>query len=374
LRWVATDKQVSIEKNAEGDSSVADWQSGKDPWLAVNFSMFFPGLGQIYGGRVVRGGIWFGVAVIVLAIALWSIFAADGNTVQGLIYLGVALGVYCFNLLDALLCIHRDNPGLILEKIPRTHKNPWFAVFVSRVIPGLGHLYLNQSVLGLILLAMSLVLYRLDDLFKPLLIITPLLTAIAVYHSYLIFPRRHLVTHRQLIAIMAGVIFLGGLVLNFLPQFLGQHLEMFEIPSESMMPTLQVGDRVFVWHGLGDHFQRGNVVVFEPNQSLKMLDPQVSAFYIKRIVALEGEQVEIRKGKVWIDNQPLEENYLEVPPLYEMPPQTIPIGHYFLLGDNRNASFDSHIWGALPRRYVVGRAYKIYWPPARIQSLVLPNN
>lgn len=346
----------------------------KDPWLAVNLSMFFPGIGQIYGGRILRGGLWLVGTASLLAIAFWSIFAADGNTVQGLIYLAIALGVYCLNLLDALFCIHRDNPGLIPEKIPRTQKNPWFAVFVSRVIPGLGHLYLNRSVLGLILLTTSLILYRLDDLFAPLLSIVPLITAIAVYHAYMIFPRRHSASHRWVIAAIAGAIFLGGLLLNFTPQWLEQHFEMFEIPSESMMPTLQVGDRIFVTPGSGDRFQRGDIVVFEPNESLKELDPQVSEFYIKRIIALGGERVEIRGGKVWVNGQSLEEDYTEEPPLYDMPQQVVPEGSYFLLGDNRNESFDSHIWGNLSRRNVVGRAYKIYWPPARIRSLALPQS
>jgi signal peptidase I len=282
------------------------------------------------------------------------------------------VGIYFASLLDTLLCIHHDNPNPLSEKIPRTQKNPWFAVFVSRVIPGLGHLYINQSVLGLILLTVSLILYRIDGLFTPLLVVTPLLTAIATYHAYITFPRKHLHADRQMIAVMAGLIFIIGLLINFVPQGIEQRIALFKIPSESMLPTLEVGDRVFVAQDERYHPQRGHIVVFTPNDALKKLDPQVSAFYIKRIIAIPGDTIQIRQGKVWLNGQSIEENYTYSPAFYEMDQLSVAPDTYFVLGDNRNASFDSHIWGTLPRVNIVGEAYKIYWPPHRVRSLQIP--
>jgi signal peptidase I len=66
----------------------------------------------------------------------------------------------------------------------------------------------------------------------------------------------------------------------------------------------------------------------------------------------------------------LAEDYLAETPTYDLPDKAIPIEHYFLLGDNRNNSFDSHLWGVLPRQAIVGKAYKIYWPLDRVRSLV----
>jgi signal peptidase I len=358
-----------------GAKAMAADQSLKDPWLAVNLSMFFPGLGHLYGGRLLRGLVWMGTEVVMIAIAIWSIFAANGNPLKGLSYLGIAIMLYCFNLVDTLLCVHRDNPSLIAEKIPRIHKNPWFAVFVSRIIPGLGHLYLNKPILGVILLTVSLFLFQLKHVFIPLLVITPLVTAIAVYHSFLMFPRRQSVLSRRVVAVMAGVIFIGGLLVNFAPQWLEQRLELFVIPSDSMVPTLHIGDRIFVNPLDHEPLRRGDIVVFEPNQAIKSLDPQVGEFYIKRIIALPGETVQVHSGLVWINEQPLQENYIAAPPAYEMRPHTVPSGSYFVMGDNRNNSFDSHIWGWLQQPNILGRAYKVFWPPQHIQSLrQLPSN
>lgn len=341
----------------------------KDPWLAVNFSMFFPGMGHLYAGHIGRGLVWMGLEIAAIAIALWSIFAADGNPIKGLTALGVAILLYCMSLVDTLLCVYRDHPSSTTEKIPRIEKNPWFAVFVSRIIPGLGHLYLNKPIVGILLLTISLFFYQLKYVFIPLLVITPLLTAIAVYHCFLMFPRRQPVPARQMVAIMAGVIFIGGLSFNYAPQWLENRLEPFVIPSDSMMPTLHIGDRIFVNHLNREPFRRGDIVVFEPNAAIKAIDPQVAEFYIKRIIALPGETIQVQDGVVWIDGQPLQEGYIAAPPAYALRPHIVPADNYFVMGDNRNNSFDSHIWGWLQKSHIVGRAYKVFWPPQHIQSL-----
>jgi len=91
--------------------------------------------------------------------------------------------------------------------------------------------------------------------------------------------------------------------------------------------------------------------------------------FVKRIVGLPGQEVEVKDQQVWINKRPLTESYITVQADYAWGPAVVPSESYFVLGDNRNASADSHVWGFLPRANLVGEAYKIYWPAQRIQSL-----
>lgn len=312
--------------------------------------------------------------ILLLAIAVWSIFSAEGDTIMGLVYLLAAVGVYFYNILDAHLCIYRDYRDRIPEKIPRTQKNPWFAVCISRIIPGLGHLYADKSVLGLVLLTVSLILYGADDLYAPLLVITPLLSAIAAYHVYVNFPRKgRQPNRRSTIAILAGAIFCVGLFAAYLPQSIDNRVDRFTIPSDSMVPTLERGDRLFVDPSPNYRPKRGDIIVFRPHEAIVKLDPTAaSEFYVKRAIGLPGETVAVRDGSVFINGRRLVEDYEAEIPTYGLEAQVVPPDSVFVLGDNRNDSFDSHLWGMLPQQQIVGRAYKIYWPPHRIQSLARP--
>lgn len=132
------------------------------------------------------------------------------------------------------------------------------------------------------------------------------------------------------------------------------------IPTGSMLPTLQLNTRVMVckfayWF---DEPQRGDIIVFEPPEELN-----VNEDYIKRVIAVPGETVEVTAGAVYIDGQALDEPYLNEAPAYEFGPVTVPEGSLFVLGDNRNRSSDSHAWNVwLLSDHVKGRAFWIYWP------------
>lgn len=136
-------------------------------------------------------------------------------------------------------------------------------------------------------------------------------------------------------------------------------LEARIIPSSSMLPTLQLQSRVLVnklSYIVGD-IERGDIVVFKPPESLK-----VEEDYIKRVIALPGETVEVKGSQVYVDGEALTEPYILEPPAYEFGPFSVPENCLFVMGDNRNNSFDSHAWGALEKDRVKGRAFVIYWP------------
>ncbi|NEQ26893.1 MAG: signal peptidase I [Microcoleus sp. SIO2G3] len=143
------------------------------------------------------------------------------------------------------------------------------------------------------------------------------------------------------------------------------------IPSESMVPTLEVNDRLIV-EKVSYHFhspERGDIIVFWPTEELRRQNPSLRDAFIKRVIGLPGEKVEVRAGKVFINDQPLSENYTEAPPEYQWGPQTIPPDSYLVLGDNRNNSYDSHFWGFVPRQNIIGHAVFRFWPPDRVGDI-----
>lgn len=140
------------------------------------------------------------------------------------------------------------------------------------------------------------------------------------------------------------------------------------IPSGSMLPTLEINDRLII-DKLGYKFQnpdRGDVVVFSPTDQLKS---QYKDAFIKRIIGLPGETVEVRDGLVFVDGQPLAEKYIAEEPQYNWGPEVVPEDSYLVLGDNRNNSYDSHYWGYVPRDHIIGRAIVRFWPPNRVGGL-----
>ena len=144
------------------------------------------------------------------------------------------------------------------------------------------------------------------------------------------------------------------------------------IPSDSMFPTLHVGDRLVVekvsqrLHPL----HSGDIVVFEPPPQLQSLGYDKNQAFIKRIVATAGQSVEVHDGVVFVDETALEEPYIAAPPAYSLPRITVPDGRIFVMGDNRNNSNDSHVWGFLPVDNIIGRAWLRFWPGDRLGRLV----
>jgi signal peptidase I len=143
------------------------------------------------------------------------------------------------------------------------------------------------------------------------------------------------------------------------------------IPSDSMLPTLEVGDRLVV-EKISYHFHppaRGEIVVFDPPQQLQIQGYAKDQAFIKRVIGTPGETVQIQNGKVYLNSIPLKEDYIAEPPKYQMEAVRVPEDHLFVMGDNRNNSNDSHVWGFLPKQNIIGHAGYRFWPLSRIGGI-----
>jgi signal peptidase I len=138
------------------------------------------------------------------------------------------------------------------------------------------------------------------------------------------------------------------------------------VPTGSMQPTIEIDDR-FIIDKLTTRWQdpkRGEILVFSPPKAL--LEQNFKDALIKRVIGLPGDRVEIKDGTVWVNGQVLNEPYTKESAKYTMSPVTVPDHQYLMLGDNRNNSNDSHIWGFVPRENIIGRATFRFYPPNRV--------
>ena len=159
-----------------------------------------------------------------------------------------------------------------------------------------------------------------------------------------------------------------------------QVIEPRWIPSGSMIPTIQIQDKILVEKisprlrvQLKNKPKIGSIVVFQPPKKLVDAGYERSSALIKRVVGISGDLLEVRNGKLFRNGKEISEPWLLEPMNYEMKPKIVAPKSIWVLGDNRNNSLDSHLWGDLPEENLIGTAVFRYWPIKGIGSIRFPH-
>ncbi len=168
---------------------------------------------------------------------------------------------------------------------------------------------------------------------------------------------------RELLETVVSAVLIAAFIMIFIAR-------AYTVNGDSMLPTLQHGERLLV-DKISYRFvepSRGEIIVFKN-------PADTSEQFVKRVIGLPGDKVAISQGVVYVNDQPIEENYTFAPARIGFSPQIVPEGTYFVLGDNRNNSEDSRFSrvGFLPRNLIVGRAIWRYWPLTQVDILFRPN-
>ena len=158
-----------------------------------------------------------------------------------------------------------------------------------------------------------------------------------------------------------------------------QVLEPRWIPSGSMLPTLQIQDKILVEKVTPKITSksnlskfRNNIIVFNVPEQLIKAGYETDTALIKRVIGVPGDKVEVKEGNLYL-NDVAQDNYIYDKNInYSIGPLIVPEQSFWVMGDNRNNSMDSHIWGFLPYEKIIGRAILRYWPLNKIGPIRLP--
>jgi signal peptidase I len=255
-------------------------------------------------------------------------------------------------------------------------RRPWLAALLTLLQTGLGHIYAGSFKRGLVLFFIGQFLWLLFAV--SVISIAPgapfMIFAIAVGVAFFVFcvADAALIAKRKKEAyepakynrwfVYVGYALIAGLLGQALSSFIviPNLIQSFKLPSGAMEPTLLIGDQILVNKHIyrTSEPKRSDVIVFKYPRN-----PEVA--YIKRLIGIPGDKVEMVGRTVYINGKPLKENYTQ----YIDPgsiqdhfgPIDIPSGKYFVMGDNRDNSQDSRYWGFVPREYLLGKPLIIYW-------------
>ncbi len=373
----------------------------RHPWLAVLLSDLLPGAGQIYGGEKKRGVLFIIASLVFCAIMVWGFYGflrVEDLTASRILGISAAVstlillvfGVYV--LFDAYRVTRNYNALHCAALGPAPRKQPWLAAFLSNMVPGLGQFYVRRRIKGLAFLIAAVLLLSVEDRAALLSLAWMPLYFFSLKDAY---DTAETINGTEDRLLGQGRLLLFILVMLALHAFpygaiISSHVvKAYSIPSGSMAPTLQIGDRILVDQSRAARraVQRGAVIVFKyPGHAERN--------YIKRVIGMEGDKVQIIDGSLYINDRLVEttpvasaaETEQRTPAydkvmLYEERldqaahriqlrydrvrknegPWMVPAGAFFVLGDNRDNSQDSRFFGFVPRENVEGTALKIYW-------------
>jgi signal peptidase I len=362
--------------------------SNKEPWLAASLSWLLPGMGQLYAGAYTRGAsliVLVGFLHIFWLVSLISIRVSIVILILINLCTSIALPIYAS--LDAFTVTKRYNTN-DFERDRILSKDPWLAVFLSVILPGLGHIYVRRFITGILFFALFLFI-RIRYIYSYYSLIGVLvLRALASLHAYFMSPvrrdeRKLLLT--LLILLLLCTYFLSSFLLpltkrRFFVRSYGP------IIGNSMSPTIAEGSYVmidkftYIWRNP----KAGEVVVYTAIDDVyDGIYSEGMTFLCKRIIAVGGETVQVTDDQIKVNG---EKRVFDIPMVSEKPlqdsapidyvadgnnpyfkygvnePYYVPEGHYFVLGDNSRDSVDSRYCGAILKEDIIGRVVRIYWP------------
>jgi TM2 domain-containing membrane protein YozV len=252
-----------------------------------------------------------------------------------------------------------------ISELVTNHKEPWLAVNLSKILPGIGQIYAGKSVRGYIILLTWLLLLAIGILLAinpgtlPIgvglllfgLVILPIWNLFDAYYLVKKINTREFESERQQNKDSWLAVFLSSFIPGLGHAYLQQWL--------SAIIFIVVFIATFIAANL-------------PNPTLGII---ANLLQFILVIGLPGDRVDIRNGKVYINDIVLTEKYIEEPPKYNWesteltPDGVIPPDFYIVLGDNRNNSYDSHYWGFVPRQNIIGKATNRFYPVDRAGSI-----
>ena len=230
----------------------------KEPWLAVVLSMFFAGIGQVYSGRIRRGAILICIQMSLFSCIAWFVFSLTGDIRMGAAILPLSIFIGIWNLFDAYKCAKTNNTE-DFEISRKRNKDPWLAVFLSKLIPGLGQMYIRKWLWGIIFVAIFIALLALEERNNIVFVLglRAVFQAFVCCHAY-VFSPTHRETSKKLITIIT-VIILGYDLFGYAAFPIKEYfVEAYTIPKRlalfnggrrtygAMSPTLVANDRMLV--------------------------------------------------------------------------------------------------------------------------------
>jgi signal peptidase I len=339
-------------------------QQNHEPWLAVALTKLIPGFGHFYAQQWRKGGMILAIVLFCQILTVVLLLSPEGGIWVPIgLFLCAAFVIPIWAMIDAHRTIRQQNDRAF-EASRKQTKDAWLATFLSQWIPGLGHFYLGQWFWGIGLLLgviwpFSWALGKSSIVGGIGLLIAGSLNLVSPAIAYMTAPaptKRNTAWLPKFVAVLLFSLVLSLLMPVFVRTFV---MEARYIVGGSMRPSLEVADRVIIDKVTYRQRspQRGDIILFTSPTD------QMPGAALSRVIGLPGESISIKSGQVRINGQliPTEKYILESPD-YTWESGKIPNQQYVVLGDNRNNSFDSHLWGTVPRQNIIGKAVQRFYP------------
>lgn len=352
--------------------------AGKQPWLAASLSWLFPGMGQLYCGAYARAagfGVLSGVVQVGRVVSLISDRLSTSTAVVLSISSWTLFSIYVS--VDAFRTTRRLH--VVDDQWKRVRgRNPYFAVFLTVILPGLGQIYMRRWITGVVFLVAYLALDPMSNGNVYSVIGLIAIEILAASHLLVTPPTQSVKSRWQIAWPAVGLIAISILANYGLSLATGYFLVAPGLAvGDSMAPTM-VRRSYAVMDKLTYRYKEpavGDIVMFTPPRES---DVKAGLPACKRIVAIGGQTIQVRDGFVYIDGKYREPAPIHGPfprskdmasgdrslyPYGVTEPYRVPGNHYFVMGDNRDDSLDSRAYGPVPRETIIARVARVYTLP-----------